>query len=104
MAWPSYGVAMTTSHDGGRRVEGADTVSFVVQVHCDGNAAVGPFRGRAEHLATGREVRFTTVAGLIEFLRREVDGADRALVVRAGELDAADEGTTNERAKGETTR
>jgi len=62
---------MTIARDGrgGTHSAHAETVSFVVQLHCDGGAD-GSFRGRAEHLASGSEVRFTTVAGLLEFLRR----------------------------------
>jgi hypothetical protein len=41
-------------------------------VHAEGGARVDSFRGRAEHLASGREVRFTTAAALLEFLQRLV--------------------------------
>ncbi len=48
---------------------GGDTASFVVQIHFDGTDD-DALRGRVEHLETGAELRFTTFAGLLEFLRR----------------------------------
>jgi hypothetical protein len=60
------------------RVRGADdhvtdTASFVVQIHFD-RPDDESFRGQVEHLETGDELRFTTFAGLLEFLRRAGSG------------------------------
>jgi hypothetical protein len=73
-----------------RQAARTDTVSFVVQVHADDGTGAGSFRGRAEHLASGNEHQFTTVAGLLEFLRRQV--ADHR--ARGSAPAAGDEGPT----------
>jgi hypothetical protein len=51
---------------------GPDSSAFVVQIQRDARDDGTELRGRAEHLASGTEIRFGSAEDLLAFLRRLV--------------------------------
>ena len=50
--------------------------AFVVQLHAEAQVAAGRFRGRVEHVTSGRATHFDSLEALVAFITQTVQAVD----------------------------
>jgi hypothetical protein len=50
--------------------------AFVVQLHAEAQIEAGRFKGRVEHVTSGRATHFDSLEALVAFIARTVQAAD----------------------------